>query len=333
MTVTGFPNALQFSRLNSAITNLKTQSEEARVEMVTQRPSDLKTALAGTIGNVQLLRKSIDDIAVFAQATNRALGRAAIAQLALTGAKANAAQISVSALDAVGTGNEVSVGLAGDDAERQLNVAVAALNKSFEGRALFSGDAVDQSPLADANTLLTDIRTIYAAAADATQLATDLDFYFDDPTGGFATNIYQGGTGDAPRVEIGKGEVVAYSAKANEAAVRDLLRSLSTIVVASEKGQSVDRDTTLKAAAVKLVEAGNGVTTIQARIGGAEGRMQLALSTLDAENTALGLAYNERVSRDPFEAAVRLQQLESQLESAFVLSARVSQLTLVNFLR
>lgn len=333
MTVSGFPNALQFSRLNSAITNLKTQSEEARIELVTHRPSDLKTALGGTIGNVQLLRKSIDDISTYTQATNRALGRTAIAQLALSGASANSSQISVSLLDAVGTSNEVSVGLAGGDAKRQLDIAVAAFNKRFEGRALFAGDAVDQTPLADAGTLLADIQTIYAAAADATQLATDLDFYFDDPTGGFATNIYQGGTGDAPRVEIGEGEIVAYSAKADEPAVRDLLRSLSTIVVASQNGQSVDRDTTLKAAAVDLIEAGNGITAIQARIGGAEERMQLALSTLDAENTALGLAYNERVSRDPFEAAVRLQQLESQLEAAFVLSARVSQLTLVNFLR
>ncbi len=333
MTLTGFPNALQFSRLNSAISNLKTLSEEARVELVTQRPADMKTALGASIGDVQLLRKSIDDIGAFAIATNRALGRAATAQLALNSANANTAQISVEVLDAVGTSNEVSVGLAGDDARRQLEVAIAALNKRFEGRALFAGDAVDQSPIADADTLLTDIDAIYAAAADATQLATDLDFYFNDPTGGFATNIYQGGAGEAPRVEVGEGEVIAYSAKADEAAARDLLRSLSTIVVASGKGPSVDRDTTLKAAAVKLVEAGNGITNIQARIGGAEGRMQLALTTLDAENTALGLAYNERVSRDPYEAAARLQQLESQLESAFILSARVSQLTLVNFLR
>ena len=333
MTLTGFPNALQFSRLNSAIANLKTRSEEARVELVTQRPADMKTALGANVGDVQLLRKSIDDIGAFAVATNRALGRAATAQLALASANAHTETISVGVLDAVGTSNETSVGLAGNDARRQLEVAIAAFNKRFEGRSLFAGDAVDQTALANADTLLADIQTIYAAAADATQLATDLDFYFNDPTGGYATNIYRGGSGEAPRVEIGEGEVVAYSAKADETAARELLRSLSTIVVASGKGQSVDRDTTLKAAAVKLVEAGNGITNIQARIGGAEGRMQLALTSLDAENTALGRAYNDRVSRDPYEAAARLQQLESQLEAAFVLSARVSQLTLVNFLR
>ena len=146
-------------------------------------------------------------------------------------------------------------------------------------------------------------------------------------------NVYQGGAGNAPRVEVSEGEVVSYSAKADEQGVRDLLRSLSSLVIAAENGQSTDRDTILNTASIKLIEAGNAITEIEGRIGGAQERMQLALTTLDAENTALGLAYNARVSRDPFETAVRLQQLESQLESAFVLSARISQLTLVNFLR
>ena len=333
MNLTGFPNALQFSRLNSAISTLKTQSEEARVEVVTGRPGDLKTALGADIGDVQLLRKAFDDVAAFKVATNRALGRASTAQLALTSARSNAATISTSVLDAVGTANETAVRFAGDDAERQLDVAFAAFNKRFEGTSLFAGDAVDQLPLGDADTLINDVRAIYVAAADATQFAADMDFYFNDPTGGFATSIYQGGAGEAPRVEVSEGEVISYNAKADEQEVRDLLRSLSTIVVASQQFSSPDRNITLNQAAVDLIEASDGIAALQGRIGNAEGRMTLTLSTLDAEETALGLAYNDRVSSDPFEAAVRLQQLESQLESAFVLSARVSQLTLVNFLR
>ncbi len=333
MAISGFPNALQFSRLNTVITNLKTQSEDARLEMLTERPADIKAALGSTIGDAQILRKAFDDVSAFTLATNRALGRAATAQLALTSASANASTISVSVMDAVGTGNETNLKLAGADAERQLEIAIAALNKRFEGRALFAGDAVDQIPLADTDTLIADVRAIYVGAADAAQFATDMDFYFNDPTGGFATTIYQGGAGDAARVQISEGEVVSYSAKADEPAMRDLLRSLSSIVVASEQFPSTDRDTTLNTATIGLIEAANGVTAIQGRIGGAEERMQAALTSLDAESTALGTAYNDRVSRSPVEAAIRLQQLESQLESAFVLSARISQLTLVNFLR
>ncbi len=329
----GFPNILQFSRLNAAISSLKSQSEEARIEIVTGRAADLKQALGGAIGGAQLLRKSIDEVSAYQFAATRALGRASAAQITLARAADQAGALGPEILSALGRADETSLGVAADQAKLDLNNAISSLNQRYEGKAMFAGDATDSAPLADAETLLTDIRAIFAGAATPAQLQTDLDFYFNDPAGGFATTIYQGGAGDAPRVEVANGEVIAYSAKADEPAIRDLLRSLSSIVVAGEQAPSPDRNMALEAASSRLIEAGNGVTEIRARIGVSEERMQAALDRLEFEATALSAAYNDRTARDPFEAASRLQQLESQLQASFVLSSRISQLSLVNFLR
>ena len=330
---TGFPTILQYSRLGGVISDLKRQSEEARIELVTERPANITEELGADVYSVQLIGKAIAEVGAFTDASNRALNRAQAAQLALDNAVGpNLAGISAEVLDSVNQGNEARLDLVAGDAEAQLEAAITALNTSYAGRMLFAGDALDTPPLADIDTLLTDISALYDAAGTAAQFATDIDTYFNDPTGGFYTNIYGGGSGDAPQVEISDGELVSYHARADEDSIRELLMSLSTIVVAADKGASVEREAILNTAAVDLMEAGNGIAVIQSRIGLAQERMQNALASLDAEETALTISYNEYMTRDPYDAALRLEQFETQLQTAFVMTSRMSQLSLVNFL-
>ena len=249
MNATGFPSILQFSRLNSAITSLKSEAEQTRTEMVTGRISDPLSALGADVGKVQLLEKALGDVETYKDATKSALGAANIVQISLEQSVKIAPEIGVRLLNATNLGNEFELGLVRQDARAQLDDAVAAFNRSFNGRSLFSGDAVDQPALADADTLIADINAIYLAAPDAAQFEADLDTYFNTIGGGFETNIYQGGAGDAPRVAVSDGEAISYNAKADEQPVRDLLRSLSTIVVAANQLPSDDRNARLQSAA------------------------------------------------------------------------------------
>lgn len=328
----GFPTLLQYSRLNASISDIKQRSEQLRVELSTGRIDDLSAELAGSIGDAQLLRKAISDVANQQTAITRALGRAQTAQLSLARAADGATELGANVLDAVGRNDENAIGIFATKAGLQLEAAITAFNQRYEGRALFSGDETHQNALANSETLLNDVRAIFAGAADAAQLEADLDAYFSTPGGGFETNIYLGGDGDAARTEISDGELVSYSAKADEQPVRDLLRSLSTLVVAEEQTGFVDRDAALSSAAGGLIEANDNMALIRSRIGAAEERMVTAQSLLDAEHTALGETYNDRTARDPYEAATLLQQLETQLQTSFTLTARISRLTLANYI-
>lgn len=333
MSSYGFPTLLQYSRLTTSTGNLKSLADQARTEMVTGRIADLKTELGGSVGDAHLLRKAIDDVRARQDAATRALGRTTATQSALTLASDGLVTIGADILSAVGQNNEPSIAIAATQGKLQLDAAVSAFNTRYEGRSLFSGDASNLPALADAETLLTDIRAIFTGAADNAQLQTDLDFYFNDPAGGFATTIYTGGSGNAARTEIADGELVDYSAKADEQAVRDVLRHLSTLVVAQEQGGFVDREIALETAAGGLIQAESDIVAIRSRIGAAEERIAAADERLEAEATAYSATYNERTARDPYEAASRLQQIESQLQASYLVTSRISLLSLANYLR
>lgn len=329
----GFPTLLQYSRLTNAAADLKSRAEQARTEMVTGRIADLKAELGGKVGDVHLLSKAISDVTARQDAATRALGRAQASQTALTLSEEGIVTMGADILSAVGQNHEPSINIAGTKAKLQLDAAISAFNTRYEGRSLFSGDAADLPALADAETLLTDIRAIFTGAADNAQLQTDLDFYFNDPAGGFETTIYTGGTGDAARTEIADGELVDYSAKADEQAVRDLLRHLATVVVADEQTGFVDRNEALSTAAGGLIQASSDIIAVRARIGASEERIAAAQTRLETEETAYSLTYNEHTARDPYEAATRMQQIESQLEASYIVTSRISLLSLANYLR
>lgn len=329
----GFPTMLQYSRLSSASANLKSRAAQARTEMVTWKIADLKSALGSKVGDVQLLRKTIDEVKARQDAATRALGRAQTAQLALSKSTEGGEALGAELLSAVGQNNEPNISIAAKQAELQLEAAISAFNTRYEGRSLFAGDAATEPALASPETLLNDIRAIFAGAADNAQLQNDLDTYFNDPAGGFATTIYTGGAGDAARTEIADGELVGYSAKADEQPVRDLLRSLATIVVAHEETGFADRDLAFTEAAGDLIQASSDMVGIRARIGASEERIAAADERLEAEATALSLAYNEHTARDPEEAATLLEQLEAQLDASYLMTARISSLSLANYLR
>jgi flagellar hook-associated protein 3 FlgL len=324
---------LQYNRLTSSTADIKSRADEARTELVSGRHADLKKELGAAVGSAHLLRKAIDDVRAMQAATASALGRAGVSQLAMTRAADSTIEIGGNLLSAIGQNDQQSISVTATQAGLQLDAAISAFNTRYEGRSLFAGDASNQPALADSETLLTDVRAIFAGATDNAQLQSDLDAYFNAPGGGFETNIYLGGTGDAARTEISGGELVNYSAKADEQPVRDLLRNLASLVVANEQSGWPERQAALRSAGTGLIQAANDITTIRSRVGAAEERMAAADKRLEAEATALSSAYNERTAVDPFEAASLLQALETQLEASYVATSRISQLTFANFIR
>ncbi len=332
MASLGFPSLLQYSRLTASITDIKQRSTELRTELVTGRIADLSAELGGAVGDAQLLRKAIDEIDTKQTLISRALGRAQTAQVSLARATEGVTDTGVNIHNSVSRQDENGIRISAAQAKLQLEGAVSALNQRYEGRALFSGDAVENNPLADAGALLDDVRAIYAGASDAAQLEANLDAYFNASGGGFETDIYLGGAGNAARTEIADGELINYSAKADEQPFRDLLRNLASLVVAGESTGFGARNEALSNAAAGIINANNDISQIRARIGASEGRLADAQSRLEAEFTAFTDTYNQLTARDEFEAATQLQQLETQLQASFTLTARISRLTLVNFL-
>lgn len=328
------PDLLSTTTLSRNINKVKTDADIARSEAVTGRIEDLTTAVNGNLGSVHLLRKAIDDVQTYQSSLTQAENRITRTQSILGNIGADTSRIATGIFSALGQEDEFAVSTLSSEAGIALVSAFSGLNSGFEGRSVFGGNVTDRPPLASADTLIADVQAILLAGPDAATINTALDTYFNDPAGGFATNVYQGGTEDAPGVEISPGIRLDVGMRADEQPIKDLIRGLA--VLASKDailvGGETDRRLVLESAATFAVNANSEIISEQAVIGANEGQIERIKEHYDSEEIILTNLYNERTARDPYEAATQLQLLETQLESAYLMTARIARLSLANYI-
>ena len=163
-------------------------------------------------------------------------------------------------------------------------------------------------------------------ATDEADFQARLDTYFNTPTGGWQQNIYQGD----PSVSDPDGVAGL------DPAIAKLVRGLSVMALAgSDMAPALIRqsDATLQVAADDVAEGQIDMTNLRSRLGVSQEAIEKSQATLDAEEVILNQVFNEIATRDQYEAATELQELESNLEASYLLTARLSNLSLLNFLR
>ena len=94
-----------------------------------------------------------------------------------------------------------------------------------------------------------------------------------------------------------------------------------------------DRLLLLNAAGRRSISAADQIVSLRGDLGIAEERIEDASVRLSAEEDLLQQARSSIVARDPFEAAIELSSIETQVQAIFSITARLSALTLTNFLR
>ena len=332
MTQVGVPTLLNHTRLSSAIAGLRRQAESAQTEVVTGRKASLPLKLGAGLFDAQLLRGALDGVEFQKEAISRFIIRASVAQLALEEVSGGASQLNAELLAALGRGDEPAIGVSSTKARAELETVFARMNVRVEGLSVFAGDRADQNSLSNFDQFISDVASLYAGATSAAQLESDLDFYFNDATGGFLTSIFTGGAGELNSIEIANGEQALATTKADDPAIKDLLRGLAVMAVSGNSVRSAYRDAALTNAGASVLNGSDGITEIRTRIGIDEKRASDAQARVEQEETTLVAAYNALTAVDPYEAASRLQALESQLEASYVLTSRLSRLSLTNFL-
>lgn len=333
---TGFPAQPRQTALTRRIAELRERSDAAQSEAVTGRPADPATARGGRIGEIIMIRGRID--ALTQHGENVALAEArtdamAATLAALRGIAVRHANDAATAMaSGLAQGREV-VGAAAGDA---LGRAVAALNLSLGGRALFSGDATDRPAVADASDFLAAGASAIAGAPTGALAYDALTVAFTDPGGDFETSLYTGGDGDAPGAAIAPGEAVRTDLSARDPAIRDALKNLVALTQAFDSASGLDaaeRDALANRAIAGLRTAADELSGAEGQLGAMQERIAVVKSRNTAEEAALSLAYNELTGGDPYRAALELETAERQLETLFATTARLAGLSLANYLR
>lgn len=319
-------NSFLSTALSNSISELRTQIADRAQEATTGRQADLISHLNGRIDHALLgdkaLKENEDDQA-----------RIELRQIRLS--------LSENAMGSVrdlteGLSLEMQAAIGIEDVERQQTVATQArealsevlsrLNVRHGERYLFSGDATATAPFLDADALLNDLQTIAAGAVDEADFAAQVQTYFDDPAGGFQTSFYQG------TQTASDGDAVLP----NQGAFSDMFMGLS-IMALSAPGTAIPfaavgapaMDTALE----RLDRGRTLLVDVEASIGIRQDSLQSELDLLGREKVLLTSSFQDLTGKDQYEAATQLKELEANLEASYLLTSRLSNLSLLNYLR
>lgn len=210
---------------------------------------------------------------------------------------------SASEFNALLVSGDISAGNRGalkDAARQALTSIVDKLNMTYAGEHIFSGTATDTRPV----ILNADNTVTYAGSGQ------DVANRVDDDT------------------------VLPHGIRADHPAIMEIMTTLSTIVNTDMEVMSrTDFEAFRKASAFSIARSGEEVTALQAGLGDHQGRLEKLMT----RQQDLSRIYTDAIlgieGVEPEEAAVRLESLSNQIKSTFEVTARMSQLSFLNFMR
>lgn len=326
--------SLQFNTMR-ATTQIKTRLSVLTDEMSSGVAHDLTGHLRGDTARLADVDRRLNLISGFTSTAAEAGQALTAMQTTLQGVESTRSQLAAQlvALPSSAMPNQINNSIGSGRAA--FDNIVRAMNTTLGNRSLFSGNATDTIPLAEPDMMIASLSFAVSGAVTANDVQTAIDTWFNSPTGGFATMAYQGDTGQALTRRVDSDVSVKLDGRADDPAIRDLLKAAATAALAGDPGLTLTdtvKSELLRSAGLQLLSAAQPLVNIQARLGISEQTVEETTVRQTAQKTAYGIMRNTLVSADPYDTAAELQQVQKQLETHYTLTARLSKLSLVEYI-
>ncbi len=318
-------------------------------EMSTGRKADVGLDLGAGTAEVVTLRSEFYRLNAIMDTNALVSSRLDVTQAALDDVLSNAEDFMATIVGISGNsgGDKVSQ----SEAQAGLELMVARLNTQLNGSYLFAGLNTDAAPM----------ESYYGTPPGASKAAVDAAFVAefgitqDDPavanitaadmenflTGAYANlfadpawgNDWSSASDQVIRSRISTSELAETSVSANDDAFRQLM-SAYTMVADLGAGDLNEGayNTVIKKATEQLGEAISGVTDLMAKMGAAQQRVANASERLSIQTDILNDRIIELENVDPTETSAKLETALTQMEISYAVTARISQLSLINYL-
>lgn len=325
----------RFAQLRQSNAALKSRLAVLSKEVATGQKSDLPAALGGNMGRLAQVQTRLALFETFGRNAALAQSEQDGIQTALQGISKISWSRSTQMLSAAMM-NETSLDTLSNQIKQDLHSVVGMINTDVGGRYMLSGTAVTVPPLSQPDEILNLARAQISGLTDPADITSALDAWIDsDAAGGFAQAAFHGNS-DAPSTGVGPDVTLVHDVNALDPAIKTVLKGLILGALASEPSlglSSVGKGALLGQAGQRMAQGGSMMTGLQAKIGMQQERIQEAVSRNAAEASALSLARSDMLSADPYETASALTQTEANLQNLYALTARMSRLSLTDYIK
>lgn len=337
MTPGSIGDLTRATSLRQANVLLKSRLNTLTQEATTGVRSDIPAALNGNLGPLAQIETRLTSLAAWRQNATGAAAELAGLQEALGAIQDITSEMGPVLLGAAGSADPATLDLRAGQAAADLRAVAGFMNVDLGGRYLMAGAAVRSAPIVDPGRILATARTLVAGQPATADVVAAVDAWLDAPpgAGGFADAHGPGGLGGPAPVAVGADTIVANPVTALDPSLRDTLKGLVLAALAGDAGLGYTRQqkADLMAAAGQRLSGGNHqLTLLRASVGLTQDTVEQADTRNGAQQTALSLARSNLVAADPYETASALTQTEGNLQTLYALTARLSRLSLTDYL-
>ena len=334
--------------LSHQLMRLQSDLAKAQTEVVTGKHADVGVALGGRTGQAVALNRDIDRLNGMIDTNSLVATRLDATQEGLSRI-ASEAENFLSALT-VGSSGDSGRQILQQNATNTLETLTSVLNTSLNGEYIFAGINTDVKPIND-----------YGAAGSPNKAAFDAAFlgYFGfaqnhpaaesityDQMADFLDNVvepmftgpdweanWSNATDEVITSRIALNETAETSASANTSGMRKLAMAASLVSDLLQAPLNENAREALIGRTRTLVgEAISDVQYVQAKVGLVQTRVKNANERLSMQVDIMTTNLGDLQGVDPYEAATRVNELLTQIETSYALTARIKQLSLLDYL-
>lgn len=315
---------------------LRTEMAKHSGELSTGMVQAPQRHLRGDLGALASIESRISRIDAYDKAIIQNATLLEGAQTSLQRVSVLGSQLSSQVLTAVFTDTGAqSYAASAKSAVAAMEDMISAFSLTVAGRTLFSGAALDRGPLPSAQELMAEVSAHVAGLTNAQDVIDALDDFFMQPGGTYETVIYRG-EGEAPRAAINDDERAPPLPSAADPAIRSQLMATALAALLDNNAVNLDpmEQRELALATVQAMESNTqALTNVQAQIGFGQELLDQRRVRLSVERDALQVSRHSMIGVDEFQSASHLEETRHRLELLYAITARVSRLSLLEYMR
>ncbi len=315
--------------------SLRAELTKLSKEMSTGVVSNVRDVLAGNVSFLADMERDLRTLDAYRIAGLEAESYAGAVQASLSSIQSSSQDLATSIISGSVTQTSTTIEQNAFEARNTLESMMAKLNGDIGGRSLFSGTATKTAPLEDVTTLLNTLEFLVAGATTPAAARLAAETWFNDPAG-FTAAIYRGSATDLAPFRVGEGEEVSVKIRADADVLKETLMNVALTSLSNSAAltlNSSQRAELQRDSGLALQANQENLTDIRAQVGTAEARLDTIEARNAAEKTSIELARNDLIGIDPFETATELENVQFRLQSIYAVTARLSDLSLVNFIQ
>ncbi len=337
-------NAMRYQQMR-----MQAELVKATKESSTGQVADVGLALGGRTAQSVTFQRDLDRLNVIIDSNGLVAARLSSTQTSL-GQLSSVAQTFLSSLTSATSGDS-SQSLTQSAGKTTIQQLASILNTSVNGEYLFAGTNTDVKPIND----FTAAGSPAKAAFDASFVAK-FGFTADDPAAanitaaqmddfitnsvepqflgsGWQTNM-SNATDQQIVSRIALNETTATSTSANSDGIRKLAMAAAMVTsMMSGKMSQAAKDTIVTRSQTLVGEALSGIAQVQSETGIVQKRVSDASDRMKTQVDLFERHIVDLVGVDPATAATKVANLTQHIENSFALTARLQQLSLLNYLK